>query len=246
MSIQRASWWTKHWQKVTAATIWLAIIGALLFYMRAHALTLSELFLAGMNWVQANPLAPLAYIIIYALRPLTLFSSVLLTLAGGFLFGPVWGIVYTVIGANLSATVAFFVGRYFGRGILDDDASDSWMQRYARRMRENSFETVLIMRFIFLPYDLVNYLSGFLRIGYWSFLIATMVGSIPGTIAFVLMGASLSTTEITNMFRTGELPTLDWRLLAISATMFVVSIALSRYFKRRESTTSVAEVASTQ
>lgn len=242
--MQYSSWWAKHWQKAAAAVVWVAMIGGLLLFMQSNNLTLSELFLAGMAWVQENPLAPLAYIIIYALRPLTLFSSVLLTLAGGFLFGALWGVVFTVIGANLSATVAFFVGRYFGQGILDDETSSGWVQRYARRMRENSFETVLIMRFIFLPYDLVNYLSGFLRIGYWSFLIATVVGSIPGTIAFVLMGASLSTTEITNMFLTGELPTLDWRLLAISATMFVVSIALSRYFKRRESvTTAVSESA---
>jgi uncharacterized membrane protein YdjX (TVP38/TMEM64 family) len=187
-----------------------------------------------MVWVRDNPFAGLAYIFIYTIRPLTLFSSVLLTLAGGFLFGSFWGVVLTIIGANLSATVAFFVGRYFGRGVLDDEASGGLVQRYARRMRENSFETVLIMRFIFLPYDLVNYLAGFLRIGYWPFLLATVIGSIPGTIAFVLLGSSLSPAEISNMFLTGELPTLDWRPLALSTVMFVGSILLSRYFKRRE------------
>ena len=228
------SWWNRHWQKIAAVAIWAVLIGGMITFMRTYNLTLSELFLAGMIWVRNNPLAPLAYIVIYAIRPLTLFSSVLLTLAGGFLFGPVWGIVYTVIGANLSATVAFFIGRYFGRGMLEDETSSGWVARYARRMRENGFETVLIMRLIFLPYDLVNYLAGFLRIGYWSFLLATVIGSIPGTIAFVLLGSSLSPDEITNMFLTGELPSLDWRPLAISAVMFVVSIAISRYFKRRE------------
>lgn len=49
----------------------------------------------------------------------------------------------------------------------------------------NSFETVLIMRFIFLPYDLVNYLAGILRIDLKAFILATLLGSIPGTIAFV-------------------------------------------------------------
>lgn len=232
--MENSSWWKKHWQKAAAAAIWIGMIAALILYMRANDLTLSELFLAGMAWVQDNPLAPLAYIVIYAIRPLTLFSSVLLTLAGGFLFGPVWGVVYTVIGANLSATVAFFIGRYFGQGVLDDASSGGLIQRYAQRMRANSFETVLIMRFIFLPYDLVNYLAGFLRISYWPFLLATVLGSIPGTIAFVLLGSSLSPAEITNMFLTGELPRLDWRPLAVSAIMFVVSIVLSRFFKRRE------------
>jgi uncharacterized membrane protein YdjX (TVP38/TMEM64 family) len=233
-TVRNPAWWTKHWQKIAAAAIWIALIGSLLVFMQANDLTLSELFLAGMVWVRDNPFAGLAYIFIYMIRPLTLFSSVLLTLAGGFLFGPFWGVVFTVVGANLSATVAFFVGRYFGRGVLDDEASGGLVQRYARRMRENSFETVLIMRFIFLPYDLVNYLAGFLRIHYMPFLLATMLGSIPGTIAFVLLGSSLSPDEITKLFLTGELPTLDWRPLAISAVMFVASILLSRYFKRRE------------
>ena len=79
--MNNSSWWTKHWQKVAAATIWALLIGSLVFFMRANDLTLAELFLAALAWVQDNPLAPLAYIAIYTIRPLTLFSSALLTLA---------------------------------------------------------------------------------------------------------------------------------------------------------------------
>lgn len=236
MSVPFSSWFAKYGQKAVAGLVWTAVLGGLLLFMRFNQLTLPELFLVGLAWVQTNPLAPLIYIGIYALRSLTFFSSILLTLAGGFLFGPVWGILYTVIGANLSATVAFLVGRYLGQGLLDSGAASSWIQRYAHRMRKNSFEIVLIMRFLFLPYDLVNYLSGFLRIGYWPFLTATAVGSIPGTIAFVLMGASLSPAALADMVQTGELPTLDWRLLLVSTVLFIVSIGLSQYIRRREST----------
>ena len=223
-----------QWSKLLAAGIWAALIGTIVWIMRANDLTFPAFFLAGITWAQASPLAPLAYILLYALRPLTLFSSVPLTLAGGFLFGPAWGVLYTVVGANLSATVAFLVGRYFGSGVMEDAKSQGFVQRYMRRMRENSFETVLIMRLIFLPYDLVNYLAGFLRIGYSAFILATIIGSIPGTIAFVLLGASLSPAEIRAMFMIGKAPGLDWRLLAISGMMFLVSIALSRAIKRRE------------
>jgi uncharacterized membrane protein YdjX (TVP38/TMEM64 family) len=77
-------------------------------------------------------------------------------------------------------------------------------------------------------------------------LLATIIGSVPGTIAFVLLGASLSPAEITDMFLTGKLPTLEWRFLTISAVMFVLSIVLSRYIKRREqgSTTAVGDTIS--
>lgn len=120
---------------------------------------------------------PLIYIFLYAIRPLILFSSTLLTLAAGFVFGPFLGIFYTVIASNISSTVAFYVGRYFGKGLVQDEQLDTLAKRYARRMRENSFETVMIMRFIFLPYDAVSYLAGFLNIKFWPFILATALGS---------------------------------------------------------------------
>jgi uncharacterized membrane protein YdjX (TVP38/TMEM64 family) len=107
-------------------------------------------------------------------------------------------------------------------------------QYYTNRLRNNSFETVLIMRLIFLPYDLVNYLAGFLRIDWKAFLVATAIGSIPATISVVLLGAAASPAEIEQFFLEGKLPSLDGRVLAISVIMFVVSLALARYFKGRE------------
>lgn len=106
-----------------------------------------------LNFLTQGFWGPLIYILFYTIRPLILFPSTILTLAGGFVFGPVMGVVYTIIASNISSTLAFFVGGFFGKDLLKDDGSDSLIQRYARRMRENSFETVMIMRFIFLPYD---------------------------------------------------------------------------------------------
>ncbi|MCS6827503.1 MAG: TVP38/TMEM64 family protein [Caldilinea sp.] len=232
--MMRFSWWMKHRRKVAAAAIWGSALAVALFFMRANELDLAELMLQVVLWGQVSPLAPLVYLLLYALRPLTLFSSVALTLAGGFLFGPLWGVVWTVIAANLSATVAFFVGRALGRELLAETATEGMMQRYASRMRQSSFETVLIMRCIFLPYDLVSYLAGFLRIRYRPFLLATALGSMPGTIAFVWMGASLAPEDLSRFFLNGEPPGLDWRMLALSAAMFVVSMGVSRYLKQRE------------
>lgn len=224
----------RHGQKLIALAIWVGLIIGFTWYIRSNNLTLTEGVLRIISAMQSSAYGPLIYILLYALRPLTLFSSVLLTVAGGFVFGPAWGIFYTVIAANISATVAYVVGRYFGEGMLDGLNSEGFVQRWTVRMRENSFITVLIMRFIFLPYDLVNYLAGFLRIGWPSFMLATIIGSIPGTIAFVLLGAAASPAEIEQFFLTGDIPSLDGRVLMVSVIMFVVSIGLSIYFKRRE------------
>lgn len=47
-------------------------------------------------------LAPLSYILLYCLITVTTISTLPLSLAGGVLFGPIYGIIYTMIGANIS------------------------------------------------------------------------------------------------------------------------------------------------
>ncbi|MEX1020334.1 MAG: TVP38/TMEM64 family protein [Litorilinea sp.] len=220
-------WWARHWPKLVAATFWAILVGGYLWFARTYGVGPREAMQQLVAVMQDSVYGPLLYILIYALRPLFFFPGTLLTIAGGFLFGPVLGILLTVVAANSSALVAYTVGRYFGQGILDDAATDGVVHRYAARMRNNSFETVLIMRFIFLPYDLVNYLAGLLRIDWKGFLLATALGSIPGTFSFVLFGASIESFE-------GGIPALNPWVLALSAGIFVLSLVLSRFFKRRE------------
>ncbi|GIV76947.1 MAG: hypothetical protein KatS3mg050_1341 [Litorilinea sp.] len=217
-----------RWQKGIALAAWAILVGGYYWYTTANQL--DPLTAAGrlVEFTRESTYGPLIYIGLYALRPLIFFSAAVLTVVGGFLFGPVWGVIYTVIAGNLSAMVAYWVGRYFGSGLLPAQETQGIIQRYARRLRQNSFETVLVMRFLFLPYDLVNYLAGFLHIDWKAFLLATVLGNIPGTISVVLLGASIE-----GDFSQG-LPGLNpWTLLA-SAVLFGVSLALSRYFKRRE------------
>lgn len=226
----RASFLARYWQKIVAGAIWVGLVGGLLAYIRLNDLTIGDA-LRQLVALMQTPYGPLIYALAYALRPLTFFSATVLTLSAGAIYGPVWGIVFTVIAANISATVAYLMGRVLGNGVFDVSASTGVVQRYADRMRRNSFETTLIMRFIFLPYDLVSYLAGFLRIGYRPFILATILGSLPGTVSFVLAGASVPIADIlANRIR----PSFNSWSLAVSIALLVVSIAFSRYLKRRE------------
>ena len=224
---EKPSFMKKHGQKLIALFFWIILIAAYQWYAITNELSPLEVVQRLLGFLNQGLWGPLIYIILYTIRPLILFPSTLLTLAGGFVFGPILGIVYTIIASNLSSTVAFYVGRYFGKDLLKDDQSDTLVQRYARRMRENSFETVMVMRFIFLPYDAVSYLAGFLNIKFWPFILATALGSIPGTIAFVGFGASIESF-------TGLVPQINPLTLGFSVAIFIVSIALSRIFKKRE------------
>jgi uncharacterized membrane protein YdjX (TVP38/TMEM64 family) len=217
----------RHWQKMVALFFWLVLLAAFVLYSSRNNLTPLAATRELMNVLANVPIGTrgAVFIAIYTLRPLIFFPASLLTLAIGALCGPLWGIIFAVIGSNLSATLAYFVGRLLGQDVVEPK-NENALQRYLQRMRQNSFETIFIMRLIFLPYDLVNYAAGFLKINYGAFILATILGSLPGTISFVLFGAS-SGLE-------GGTPKFDWRILALSIAIFAASLLVSRLVKRGE------------
>ena len=198
-------------------------------YQTSNGLTTTQTGQRFIDEVDAAWWGIFAYIGVYLARPLVLFPASVLTVMGGLLFGPWVGVIVVVVAANLSAMLSFGIGRVLGRrpGASDDDHDDdSFVQRWSRRLRDNSFETVFVMRLIFVPYDLVNYLCGALRIRWSPFLAATALGSLPGTISFVLLGASLDRID---MGFDGIKPAA----IVASVAIFVVSIIISRVATRR-------------
>jgi uncharacterized membrane protein YdjX (TVP38/TMEM64 family) len=230
--LKSKNWVQEHGQKLAALVFWILLIAAYQWYASVNNLSPLQVVQRFLAFMQNGAWGVMLYVVLYAVRPLILFPSTILTLAGGFVFGPVLGVIYTIIASNISSTIAFYVGRFFGEGLFGEETlkvSETFrvLEKYVKRMRENSFETVMTMRFIFLPYDAVSYLAGFLRIHYWAFILATALGSIPGTMAFIGFGASIETFN-------GVLPKLNPVTLGFSFAIFVVSILLSRMFKKKE------------
>ncbi len=225
----------KHGQKLIAAAFWAAIGIAYIVYLQVNDLSVGDSFRQITGILTQPILGPIIYILLYAFHPIIFFPASILTIAGGALFG-YWGILWVIIGANSAAMVAYTVGRFFGGNLIADATEEKkpgeqgFVEKWKTRLQENSFETVLTMRFIFLPYNVVNYLCGFLKIDWKAFLLATALGSIAGTISFTLAGVSLDINEVID----GKAPSFDWRVLAISAVIFAISMGISRYFKSKE------------
>jgi uncharacterized membrane protein YdjX (TVP38/TMEM64 family) len=227
------SFFARHWQKLLAAAIWFALAGSFLVYSLITGSSPTDTLGALLELLR-SPFGPLLYILIYTLRPLAFFSAIVVTLLGGAIWGPVWGTLFVVIGSNLSATLAYTFGRVFGQGVLPegDGATTGIVGRYAERLRANAFTTVLVMRLVYLPYDLVNYLCGFLRVPYRPFILASILGSLPGTLTFVLAGASLSIDDIfAGQF---DIAALNPWTLGLSLVLFVAGLMISRLLRQKE------------
>lgn len=213
--------------RIGVAALWVAVIGGYQVWAWRAGLGPAESAERLVDALQGSAWGPAVFTALYLVRPLLLFSAAVLTVAGGFLFGPWLGLAVVVVASNASAMIAYAVGRWFGTGALLSGDEGRRLNRYAARMRDRSFETVLVLRLLLVPYDLVSYLAGLLRIRPLPFLTATAIGSIPGTVAFVLFGASIEDFD-------GGVPSLNPWTLAASITLLAVGLVTARLVRRRE------------
>jgi uncharacterized membrane protein YdjX (TVP38/TMEM64 family) len=127
------------------------------------------------------------YIFVYAVRPLILFPATLLTVASGLLFGPWLGTLFTVVGENASANLAFSLARWLGRKTVANHES-GMMRRWDEKLKRNGIVAVLTMRLIMLPFDAVNFGCGLTAIRQRDYALGTFFGILPSLIGFVLLG----------------------------------------------------------
>ena len=142
---------------------------------------------------QTGGWAPVLYIGLFVLLPAFFFPVAVLALAGGLLFGLWWGSVYTFIGAVLNCALMFLLARYVGRSqvqrLVEQKLSPQWQRRLQMADGKEGFLLLIILRLIpAVPYNLINYTFGLTGISFSSYLLASAIGIIPGTFAFINIG----------------------------------------------------------
>jgi len=222
---------SKHspdYSKIIAAVSWALLLIGYWWYTSANGLMPMQTMQTLINFVSKSPYGFPLYVLVYMIRPIFLFPATLVTMTATYLYGPVQGIAYALVASNLSSMIAYFIGKFFGGGFLQNINEKNIVGKYAARLRKDGFQTTLILRFLFLPYDLVSYFSGFLHIDLGWFMLATVLGSIPGTISFGMLGASIQGDFAAQSVK------LDPLSLVVSAAMFAVSIGMYRLVRKRE------------
>ncbi|MSO80882.1 MAG: TVP38/TMEM64 family protein [Alphaproteobacteria bacterium] len=136
--------------------------------------------------------APAAFAAMYAVAAaFALPGGTLLTLAGGFLFGTLWGGLAALAGATLGATVVFLAARTAFGDALRRRAGPG-MRRLEDGLRENAMSYLLVLRLVPLfPFWLVNLAPAFFGVRLRTYVLATTIGIVPGTFVFAWVGSGL-------------------------------------------------------
>ncbi len=167
----------------------------ILFIGLAGAVTLAVIYRDQFDgaaleaWVRdAGPVAPLLFMLIYALAAVLFLPGSVLTLAGGALFGPVLGTVYNLTGATLGATLAFLIARYLTSDWVAAKTGGR-VKQLINGVESEGWRFVAFVRLVPLfPFNLLNYALGLTRLKLSHYIIASFVFMLPGAVAFTYLG----------------------------------------------------------
>jgi uncharacterized membrane protein YdjX (TVP38/TMEM64 family) len=134
---------------------------------------------------------PVAYIMLYAVGPSFLVPGAVMTIAGGLAFGTLWGSVYSLVGADAGALIAFAAGRFLGRSFVQHVVGARF-EKLLARIGRHGFQIIFYLRLVpLIPYNALNLLAGASPITFRDYFWASMIGMIPGTILFAFLGDAL-------------------------------------------------------
>jgi uncharacterized membrane protein YdjX (TVP38/TMEM64 family) len=166
--------------------------------------------------------APLAFIALFVLNTVCCLPTALTGLAGGFLFGAVWGMAYVWTGAMLGASAAFAISRHTGQGWIQRRiARRPLLQAIEQAVSEEGWKIVFLSRLApGSPFFLLNYLFGLTRIRFLEYFWATAISVIPGSFLLVYLG-SIGHQALTGRIRSP----FEWVLSGIG----VVSLGVAAW-----------------
>ncbi len=177
-------------------------------------------------------LSVLVYIGIYfAVVALSIPGATILTLLGGFFFGPWAGTLVVNIGATLGAFAIFLIARFFlGENL--QKKYEKQLDKFNREISENGKNYMLTLRLIpIFPFFLINILAGLTTLPAFTFLWTTALGIIPGSFVYAYIGyAGKSITESRGVFT----PQILLALILLSV-LSLVPVLVKKLKTRRNS-----------
>jgi uncharacterized membrane protein YdjX (TVP38/TMEM64 family) len=122
-------------------------------------------------------------------------GAIISTIAAGFLFGVIQGIVYVNIGSVTGSVLAFLSSRF----LLGDWIQKKYQKQlnyFNNEIERHGHNYLFVLRIIpILPFFLINYLAGLTKMSLRRFMLATSIGMLPGSLVYTFAGRQLAELE---------------------------------------------------
>ncbi|MFZ2444817.1 MAG: VTT domain-containing protein [Syntrophobacteraceae bacterium] len=145
------------------------------------------------GWIEGFGIgAPLLYMLVYAVAPALFLPGLPITIAGGILFGPFWGVVYTITSSTVGACLAFLISRYLAGDWVEGKLKSPRWLKLDEEVQRHGWKVVAITRLIPLfPFNLLNYAFGLTKVRFLHYALATFFCMLPACVAFIVFSSSL-------------------------------------------------------
>jgi uncharacterized membrane protein YdjX (TVP38/TMEM64 family) len=146
------------------------------------------------DWAHSiGPLFPVVFFLVHAVVTVAPFPRTVFTLSAGLLFGPILGITLAVTATTVSAVLALLLVRALGREQVAARLRHPAVRAVDRRLRRRGWLAVGSLRLIApMPFSLINYCAALSSVRLLPYVLATLIGIIPGTIGVVVLGDALT------------------------------------------------------
>ncbi len=177
----------------------------------------------------SGPFAPLLCVLLYAFVTVSFLPTTLVGILVALLYGPWLGLPICLAGLGLGMAAAFLTSRYLLHDWIERRLGDTRLyRRIEDHMRRDGWRLVLFSRLLPInPFSILNYAYGLTRIPFWVYLLASLVGVIPNTLAL------LWTTHAAGQLASGQMDPLLLLLLFAGAALFALLAWLPRLLRRK-------------
>ncbi|MEW4570013.1 VTT domain-containing protein [Tautonia sp. JC769] len=172
----------------------------------------------------------LAFVAVYATAVVAMAPGTVLTLAGGYLFGPVLGAGLALVSAALGASIAFLIARRVARQALRRRIqADRRFRSLDRAVARRGAWVVLLLRLSpAVPFNVLNYALGLTGVRFSTYVLASLVGMAPGALVIAFIGASAGNERPASIGWGGWIALLLSALLTATALAVIANQALAQ------------------
>jgi uncharacterized membrane protein YdjX (TVP38/TMEM64 family) len=137
--------------------------------------------------------APALFVVLQVLVTVPPVPRTIFTVAAGLLFGTATGVVLAVTATAAAAVLAFWLVRLTGGGLVERFADRGPVVWTRRRLDRSGLLAVTSLRLIpAIPFSVLNYAAGLSGVRFGPFLLGTVLGTAPGTVALVILGDAVT------------------------------------------------------
>lgn len=215
-------------KSIVKAVLLLAVAGSIVYALFFSGLKRSDIsveniraFVDGFGFW-----GPAVLALAYSLRPVApVLPPLPVAIAIGAIYGLATGMVVVTLGATMSGVFAFSLARFIGRDYIDSLQGTGKIFEVKQRIESGGWASVMVARFLNVPWDVVSYASGVSRIRFADFFIGTAIPAVPLSFIAVYFGSAFG-----NIRSAADLLTAG-PLTAVA--VFVAGITLPILLKKR-------------